>query len=228
MWLIDGARSVGVAAGGSSADAMASSTGVAHIGMHGLEGCCGPHSEWRVASVAVLQDSPSRRDGLSLAHEQQRRLAALVLVRTLGRLLFKDSYVAIATAMVFFHRFYTRQSMTRHAPMVRQCAAFAGAAHWGALGRIGAHMFVYRAGHCHGLLAAGWQGGGVNEENEGLHALRTHSAGAAEQLGDQRGAWRAGMRGYMRVRCHPHVLCYLVSRAFCECKHGSCARSVLS
>ena len=134
MWLIDGARSVGVAAGGSSADAMASRTGVAHIGMHGLEGCCGPHSEWRVASVAVLQDSPSRRDGLSLAHEQQRRLAALVLVRTLGRLLFKDSYVAIATAMVFFHRFYTRQSMTRHAPMVRQCAAFAGAAHWGAVG----------------------------------------------------------------------------------------------
>lgn len=80
---------------------------------------------WVFSSLGELQDSPSRRDGMSLEGEQHARLSALVVIRSMGKLLFQEAHnhVPIATAMVFFHRFYTRQSMVRHAPVVRHRAA---------------------------------------------------------------------------------------------------------
>ena len=51
--------------------------------------------------------------------ERQARRAALALVQAMGSVLFDGAHYPIATAMVFFHRFFTRQSMLQHAPIVR-------------------------------------------------------------------------------------------------------------
>merc|ERR1719410_2838893 len=56
---------------------------------------------------------PSRKDGISLEEERNKRRRTCRFIEEGGRIL-RLPRVAIATAMVFFHRFYTKHSLAEH------------------------------------------------------------------------------------------------------------------
>ena len=75
-------------------------------------------SAW-LFNAGELHRSPSVRAGMSSADELAQRLSSLAIIRKLGTMVFPGNRFAVPSASVFFHRFYTRQSMLQHAPVVR-------------------------------------------------------------------------------------------------------------
>lgn len=60
-----------------------------------------------------LENSPSRRDGMTAKQEQQYRVSTCHHLQEVGKKL-KLPQLAIATAIVFFHRFFARQSHRKY------------------------------------------------------------------------------------------------------------------
>ena len=69
-----------------------------------------------------LQNTPSRRDGVSEQDETELRLFGTSLIQEGGSLLDLPE-VVMATGQVLFHRFYCKESMARFDVEVRRLAA---------------------------------------------------------------------------------------------------------
>ena len=65
-----------------------------------------------ILSAAALQDSPSRRSGVSEEVEGRQRLYGCELIQE-GGCLLKLPQVVMATGQVLFHRFYCKSSMVQ-------------------------------------------------------------------------------------------------------------------
>lgn len=61
-----------------------------------------------------LQNSPSRKCGIAVEAENLHRKKAVKYIRTIGQRLNLRQHVEISTAIVFFYRFFTRQSFSEH------------------------------------------------------------------------------------------------------------------
>ncbi len=59
-----------------------------------------------------LEDSPSRRDGVSADEEMQARVYGCELIQASGMLL-RLPQVTMATGQVLLHRFYCKQSLVK-------------------------------------------------------------------------------------------------------------------
>lgn len=69
----------------------------------------GPNNQW-LFTEEELRDTPSVRDGLSVAEESCRRAKGVNFIIQAG-ILLKIPQLTLGTAAVFFHRFYMRYSM---------------------------------------------------------------------------------------------------------------------
>jgi len=74
-----------------------------------------------------LQNTPSRRDGVSEAAEMQQRRKTCAFISDAGQKL-RLPQLTIATAIVFFHRFFIRQSFKQHdrSVVAKTCLFLAG------------------------------------------------------------------------------------------------------
>ncbi|CAN6347707.1 unnamed protein product [Urochloa humidicola] len=68
---------------------------------------------WYFSRKEIEENSPSRRDGIDLKRENNLRKSYCTFLQDLGMKL-KVPQVSIATAMVFCHRFYLRQSHAKN------------------------------------------------------------------------------------------------------------------
>lgn len=68
-----------------------------------------PSSQW-LFTAAEMADTPSVRDGLTVAEESCRRAKGVNFIIQTG-ILLKIPQLTLGTAAVFFHRFYMRYSM---------------------------------------------------------------------------------------------------------------------
>ncbi|XP_062202241.1 cyclin-T1-4-like isoform X2 [Phragmites australis] len=80
-------------------------------GRHGEAGQLG--ASWYFSRKEIEENSPSRRDGIDLKKESYLRRSYCSFLQDLGMKL-KVPQVTIATAMVFCHRFYLRQSHAKN------------------------------------------------------------------------------------------------------------------
>lgn len=75
-------------------------------------------AETFILSATEVEQSPSRRDGVSKEIENQLRLYGCELIQEGGCLLRKPQ-VVMATGQVLFHRFFCKQSMVKFSVKVR-------------------------------------------------------------------------------------------------------------
>jgi len=69
-------------------------------------------TQW-IFSEEELEMTPSRKDGVKLLQEAQYRRQEIALMQGLGTV-FKIPFYAIRTAVVYFHRFFARESFLKH------------------------------------------------------------------------------------------------------------------
>ncbi|MQM13059.1 hypothetical protein Taro_045981 [Colocasia esculenta] len=92
------------------------------MAMIGSQACRGPdgllevpqdRSKWYFSKKEIEVDSPSRKDGIDLMKENQLRAQYCSFLKELGMKLGMPQ-LTIATAMMFCHRFYLRQSHAKN------------------------------------------------------------------------------------------------------------------
>ncbi|CAI5515096.1 unnamed protein product [Closterium sp. Naga37s-1] len=82
---------------------------------------------WQFSRKHIEDQSPSRKDGLSLRRENSHRRLALAFTQDVGCLLKMDQYT-IATAFVYWQRFFIIQSLSKNDPylIASACLLLAG------------------------------------------------------------------------------------------------------
>ncbi len=70
-------------------------------------------ANWVVGEEAYASSTPSRMDSINLADENRSRAKTVLFIEELG-LELQCNRIVVATACVFFHRFYCLQSFNKH------------------------------------------------------------------------------------------------------------------